>query len=140
MQSKYNSFKHSGKYKIKLHIKKSCASLPYYFAKTTNGSTAPVCANILSDSYCNYFARYFCRTNSYYSGQLFDNLCSKSCKCGITTTMPLLSTTKPNTACKNIASDSVCNTFAPLGYCTISTSYLNGLLFSQACKQTCNKC
>lgn len=113
------------------------------FTKTTNGSTAPVCVNILSDSYCNYFARYFCRTNSYYSGQLFDNLCSKSCKCGITTTAtpaPSISTTKPNTACKNIAADSVCNTFASLGYCSISTSYLNGLLFSQACKQTCNKC
>jgi hypothetical protein len=140
MQSKYNSFKYSGKYKIKLHkVKKLCKKLLYHFAKTTNGSTAPVCANILSDSYCNYFARYFCRTNSYYSGQLFDNLCSKSCKCGITTTASF-TTTKPNTACKNIASDSVCNTFAPLGYCTISTSYLNGLLFSQACKQTCNKC
>ena len=104
---------------------------------STQGITSStVCANVASDTTCNAFSR-FCNTDTIYFGNLiFYNACKKTCnKCETN----LVSTTnRPISVCQNIGSELTCVFFSR--YCGSKTVYLGNLVFSEACKKTCNIC
>ena len=106
---------------------------------------------------CQYFSspQYnYCNKTVYLSGVLFSVVCKLSCnlcnqittavKTSSTSTLTLTSpkTTGSNLNCQNLdGQDSTCVYFSSpqYNYCN-KTVYLSGVIFSQACKRSCNLC
>ncbi len=109
--------------------------------------------------YVSQFGLAYCTsTTAYLSGVLFSQACKLSCNlCNVvtstlsttkimsTTTVPITtSKTSSPSGCQNLPSqDSLCKFYVTqfgLTYCTSTTTYISGVLFSQACKFSCNLC
>ena len=113
--------------------------------QTTTLISSLGCQNLQGfDSTCNYFTQaqfnnFYCTSNqAFVHGVLFSVACKKSCKlCNV---QPTISTIGQ---CQNLPGlDASCINFSrpPWNACTNSFVSLQGVLFSVACKKTCNLC